>query len=116
MSHDTRIAELRGVLNAIVDPCSAAARSPTGLVDMGIVDGIEQADGAVVVRLHPTFAGCLFAPLFAGEAEQRIAALPWCRSVRVETVADDIWTEERMAPAARSRLERRRGALRSAAT
>jgi metal-sulfur cluster biosynthetic enzyme len=115
MSHEARIVELREVLNTIVDPCSAAARSPTGLVDMGIVDGIEQADGEVVVRLLPTFAGCLFAALFADEAEQRIAALPWCRSVRVETVADDVWTEERMAPAARARLEHRRSALRRAA-
>ena len=114
MSHDP-VAEVREVLNGVVDPCSAAARSPTGLVDMGIVAGVEHVSGDVVVRLLPTFAGCMFVSLFADQAEQRIGALPWCRSVRVETVADELWTEERMAPAARERLERRRRRLREAA-
>ncbi len=95
-------------LDEIVDPCSAAAGVPAGLAAMGIVDAVAIEGGSVTVRLLPTFAGCLFAGLFADEAERRIGALDWCQAIEVELAGDAVWTEERMSPV----LRRRRAQLR----
>jgi metal-sulfur cluster biosynthetic enzyme len=112
MPPDARLRELLAVLDGIVDPCSAAARVPAGLVEMGIVERAHEADGHVEVILLPTFAGCLHVALFAAEIERRVGALAWCRSVRVRTTADELWTEARMSPALRRRLAERRDAAR----
>jgi metal-sulfur cluster biosynthetic enzyme len=103
----SRRTDVVAALDEIVDPCSAAAGTPAGLVEMGIVDAVAIDGVDVTVTLLPTFAGCLFAGLFAGEAERRIRALPWCERVRVELVGDRIWTEERMSRALRERRRRR---------
>lgn len=104
----SRADEVRAALDTVVDPCSAAAGAPAGLVEMGIVDGVEVDGSAVVVRLLPTFAGCLFVGLFADEAERRVAELPWCERVTIDTVGDRVWTPDRMG----ERLRRRRAGLR----
>ena len=102
----SRRADVLAALDGIVDPCSVAAGTPAGLAEMGIVDAVAIDGDAVSVRLLPTFAGCLFAGLFAEQAEQRVGALPWCRRVDVELAGDRIWTEARMSPALRARRER----------
>jgi len=114
---EERRADALGVLNAIVDPCSAANGSPIGLADMGIIEELEVRGGHVRVRLLPTFPGCLFVGIFHEEATGRLRALDWCESVEVElaSAADAIWTEARIAPAVRERLERRRAQQRSTA-
>jgi len=98
-------------LDEIVDPCSAAAGMPAGLAAMGIVDAVAVEGGSVTVRLLPTFAGCLFAGLFADEAERRIGALAWCDGIAVELAGDAVWTEDRMSPALRRRREGLRAQL-----
>lgn len=109
--------QVRAAINDIVDPCSRATGVPIGLVEMGIVKGIEVApDGAVSVRITPTFAGCLFAGVFAPEIEERVGSLAGCASVEVELVAaTETWTEEDMSNSARLRLQKRRLALRGGA-
>ena len=104
--------EVEHLLDEIVDPCSAAARTPAGLAEMGIVERVAERDGHVEVVLLPTFAGCLHVSLFAAEIERRVGELAWCRSIRVETTADELWTEERMSPALRARLAAKRAAAR----
>ena len=108
-----RRADALGVLNGIVDPCSAANGSPIGLADMGIIEELEVSGGHVRVRLLPTFPGCLFVGIFHEEATGRLRELDWCESVEVELASaeDGVWTEARMAPAARDQLDRRRADL-----
>lgn len=108
-----RIAAVRRALDGIVDPCSAAAGEPLGLVDMGVVDEVAVEGGTVRVRLLPTSPGCLYTPVFQEEIERRLGALDWCGRVEVSFApADAVWDEGRIAPAARERLQRRRAALR----
>lgn len=107
--------EALGVANAIADPCSVAKVESIGLVDMGVVESIEVEGPRVQVRLLPAFPGCLYTGHLEIGPERRLVSLDWCEAVEVELVSsgEAIWTEERIAPAARSRLERRRAATRT---
>jgi metal-sulfur cluster biosynthetic enzyme len=108
-----RLAEVKEILNGIIDPCSAGSAVPIGLVDMGIVDTIEVEDSAVRIALLPTFAGCLFVGIFETEIERRTLGLAWCTSLSVEVIhAPTYWDESRMSDTARSRLRERRDRMR----
>jgi metal-sulfur cluster biosynthetic enzyme len=101
--------EVERLLDEVVDPCSVAAGTPIGLLAMGIVETVDVAEDAVTIRLLPTFPGCLYTGVFAGEVERQLGRLPWLRRVDVRIVTDgSIWDEDRMEPAARRRLERSR--------
>lgn len=116
MTGEGRLQEVRHALGGIVDPCSAAAGEPLSLIEMGVVDAVEVCGDVVRVRLLPTSPACLFTPLFEEEIERRVRQLAWCAAVEVTFApADAIWDEERIAPAARERLERRRARLRALA-
>jgi metal-sulfur cluster biosynthetic enzyme len=110
---DQRRADAQTALNAIVDPCSRGANLPVGIVDMGLVETLDVTGGHVHIRLMPTYPGCLFIGFFEVEATNRLKQLPWCEDVSVEqvSVAEGVWTEDRMSPAARSRLQERRARL-----
>jgi metal-sulfur cluster biosynthetic enzyme len=111
ITSDERVAELRRLLNEIVDPCSHAATMPIGLVDMGIVQQVEFEDGTARIGLLPTFPGCRFVPIFEEEIDRRVAAVPWVRRVVVNVAApDEIWDESRMTEAGRVSLAQRRRA------
>jgi metal-sulfur cluster biosynthetic enzyme len=109
-----RCAEIERVLNEIVDPCSLASGVPIGLVEMGIVDSVRVHGDNVSIRLLPTFPGCLYTAVFAGEIGRRLDGLAWPGEVEVEVMTDGrLWDEDRMSAEAQSRLravraERRR--------
>lgn len=97
--------EARAAINAIHDPCSIASKVPIGIVDMGIVHSLEVKEGRVSVTVRPTFPGCLYVGLFAQEIDRALMALPWCHGVNVALAEGaGVWSEESIAPAARSRL------------
>lgn len=99
--------EIRGVLNEIVDPCSAAAGVPVGLVDMGIVRNVEINGSALRIVLLPTFPTCRFVPIFELEVRKRLGDVDL--SVNVEVAGPDVvWDESDMVPDARRRLEESR--------
>ncbi len=92
----------------VMDPCSQASGTPMSLPDMGLVAGVTVTDGddgaRIDVTLRVTAPQCLFAPLFAVEAEDLIRALPGVVEA-VVTVSDELdWTEDDMSPRARSQL------------
>jgi metal-sulfur cluster biosynthetic enzyme len=93
-----------GVLDSVVDPCSAVAGAPAGLRDMGLVKRVE-IDGErveVVLRLtHPT---CMMGPLFLESVKQGLLALPEVEEADVTLDADFSWTEESMSEGYRARL------------
>ena len=110
---DDRVDAVNAVLNAIVDPCSAASATPIGLVDMGIIESVRVQGGDVRVGLLPTFAGCLFVGMFRLGIEEGVQALDWCDSVEVEIVhAPTYWDESRMSEDALGRLRVRREIMR----
>jgi metal-sulfur cluster biosynthetic enzyme len=106
--------DVAAALNAVIDPCSAAAGEPAGLLEMGIVQRVRIDARWVEVTLLPTFAGCLFSGLFAETITQRLDELPWCRRATVEMTAEELWTEARMSPGLARRLARRRALARAA--
>jgi metal-sulfur cluster biosynthetic enzyme len=107
----TRIEEQ---LNEIVDPCSAAAGAPAGLVDMGLIRSLDVADGEdgaevkVVVRVtHP---GCMMAPVFLAQVQGLVQELPEVATIDASLDTGFDWTERDMSPAYRERLQQVRTA------
>ncbi|CAA9273017.1 MAG: hypothetical protein AVDCRST_MAG83-3388 [uncultured Arthrobacter sp.] len=111
-------ATVRSALNAIVDPCSATAGMPAGLVDMGLVRSLEVRDGSggavVRVGIGVTEPGCLMGVPFAREAEKRLGGLPGM--VGVEVILDHAhdWEPQDMSPQYRKRHEDQRAVRRRA--
>lgn len=110
----TALAErVRALANEVHDPCSMAQGLPIGIVDMGLLLGVqlaEAAEGGVDVRLdlRVTAPGCMYTPYFERELRARVGALPEVRSLRLEWQPDLDWTPADIAPAAREKLRRRR--------
>jgi metal-sulfur cluster biosynthetic enzyme len=105
--------ELVASMNAIIDPCSAATATPAGLVDMGLLQSLEcrpTADGRFrcTVRICVTHAFCMMVGLFVHEIETRLRADARIADVQVEIDHSIIWTEERLSPEYRARLEAQR--------
>jgi metal-sulfur cluster biosynthetic enzyme len=90
-----------------VVPASTGSETPV------IKRASSEARKATACEMSCGVAGCLHVALFAAEIERRVAELARCRSIRVETTADELWTEERMSPALRTRLTGRRAAARA---
>lgn len=98
--------EIERILDEIVDPCSAAAGTTIGLVEMGLIDTLDIGDDSVTVGLLPTFPGCIYSGVFASEITRRLKALAWYSDISVVISAGDaIWDEDRMSVGARERLD-----------
>ena len=107
-----RIGEL---LNGIVDPCSAAAGAPAGLVEMGLIRTLEVAEGddglevTVVVRVtHPS---CMMAPVFLAQVQNLVHELPGVGAIHASLDTGFDWTPNDMTPEYRERLSRHRAAV-----
>lgn len=111
------VAEVRAVLNSIVDPCSAAAGVPAGLCDMGLVHAVAVRDGPagrrVEITLGVTEPGCFMVGSFAAEARSRLLALDDVDAVDLTLDEGFDWSEEAMNPAYRTRLAAHRASGRS---
>jgi metal-sulfur cluster biosynthetic enzyme len=108
------VEEVRERLNTVIDPCSAAAGAPAGLVDMGLIRAVTVCNGAdgveVNVSVRVTHPSCMMAPIFLAQVQgldlEGVSAI----HASLDTGFD--WTEEDMTPEYRSRLgERRRSSL-----
>ena len=104
--------QVRAALNEIVDPCSAAAGAPAGLVDMGLVRRIEVRAGRTGARIDVvlglTEPTCLMGFPFLRSARERLSALPEVEQVEVSLDPAFEWTPAALDPAYAERLERRR--------
>jgi metal-sulfur cluster biosynthetic enzyme len=68
------------------------------LVDLGLIYGIEIADGAVTIRMTLTTPGCPLHETILPAVEQLVGTLAGVRDVRVDLVWDPPWTPERLSP------------------
>lgn len=107
--------EVLSLLNRIIDPCSAATSLPAGLVDMGLIRGLELASldnghWSCAVKLCVTHAFCMMTGVFVNEIEKRLEAHGVFDEIKVELDYSTIWTEDLMAPAYRAQLRERRAA------
>lgn len=111
-------AEVRALLNEIIDPCSEAAGAPAGLDEMGLVEAIGIQPGprgaSVTVVIGLTQPACLMGIVFARTAEERLRELPGVAAVDVSLASGIDWTPDRISPEYARRLaevRRRRGVL-----
>lgn len=93
-------------LEEVLDPCSTFTDEPQSIVDLGLVDSVDVRDGVVEVGLLPTNQLCMYIPHMMEDIENRVTSLPGVETVSVETVADKVWTQERMTAEARSKRKR----------
>lgn len=97
---------IRAQLDEVLDPCSTFTDRPQSIVDLGLVDGVTIEDGDVTVSLLPTNQLCMYIPHMSEDIETKVSELPAVDSVSVETVADKVWTQDRMTDdASREREE-----------
>ena len=115
---------IRALANEIVDPCSAAQAIPVGLVDMGLLLGVDVAPAAaggagagapgavdVTLRLRVTNPGCFYVVFFERELRARIKALPEVASLALQWDDAWDWTPDEIAPHVRDQLAERRRML-----
>ena len=72
------------------------------LVELGVIRGVEVADGRVRVDFTPTFLGCPAVEVMQSAMAERIRELGAEPEVRV--VADDSWSTDRITPEGREKL------------
>jgi metal-sulfur cluster biosynthetic enzyme len=102
--------EIYEALGTVHDTCSLFNGTNLDIVEMGLVHDVEQEGGMVRVRLLLTDPMCLYVFEMRAQIVDALEALPGVDAVEVEPVAGKLWWPERMAPAARERLEHLRQA------
>ena len=78
---------------------------PVNLVDLGVIYGIAEHDGVVVVDLTFTAMGCPASEFILEDVRERLLREPGVNEVRVNIVWDPPWTTGRMTQAGRDALE-----------
>ena len=92
---------IAAALGRVVDP-----EMSLGIVDLGLVYGVDARDGAVRVRLTMTSAACPVTDLIVDEVVDELrAALGDGCEVDVDVVWEPPWSPERMSARARRALE-----------
>src|SRR5262245_6655917 len=97
-------------LRRVYDTCSVLNGPRLDIVEMGLVEEVEIRAGAVQVRLLLTDPMCVYLFELRARIIDAVSELPGVAAVDVEPVAGKLRWPERMGPAARERLERRRRA------
>jgi metal-sulfur cluster biosynthetic enzyme len=104
VSSDELRARVLATMNTIVDPCSSGIGMPTGIVDLGLIDGLEIHEGRVEITLITTAPHCMFVGMFKEQIEQRIGVIAGVEFVHVTMNYEAMWDEARMSEVARARL------------
>jgi metal-sulfur cluster biosynthetic enzyme len=111
-------ADVRRILDTIVDPCSRAAGAPAGISEMGMVPDItitpsEGNKSDVRVHLIVTHPFCMMSNLFVKEIIERLGAEDWVGKAEVDFDPGMLWTPDRMSPDYAERLEAARAKRRA---
>jgi metal-sulfur cluster biosynthetic enzyme len=83
-------AEIEAALRAVDDP-----EYPISIVDMGLVRGVEFADGRAVVKLTYTSMGCPCQDLIKGDVRAALLALDGVEQVEIEECFEE-WRRDHM--------------------
>jgi metal-sulfur cluster biosynthetic enzyme len=78
---------------------------PVNLVDLGVIYGIVESDGVVVVDLTFTAMGCPASDFILDDVRDRLLREAGIQEVRVNVVWDPPWTAARMTQDGRDALE-----------
>lgn len=83
-------------LDTVKDPCMSAAGLDLSIVDLGLIYGVEVADGAVNVEMTFTEIGCVFTHVIGSGVYDAVEALPGVERVELTPRWLPIWTEDRL--------------------
>jgi metal-sulfur cluster biosynthetic enzyme len=78
---------------------------PVSLVDLGVIYGVREADGVVVVDLTFTAMGCPASEFIIDDVRERLLRESGVREVTINVVWDPPWTAARMTEAGRDALD-----------
>lgn len=92
---------VRKLINEVIDPCSVVAGAPVGLVDFGLLRGIDLKQAPdhtwkVTVRLTLTEPGCMMGGPFAMRIREKLSSLHQVALVDVRIVSSGLWSEASM--------------------
>lgn len=91
-------------LSQVVDPCSIATGRPISLLDMGLVEDVEIAEGEATIVLWPTSPVCMQMPLIRDAVESTVREVVGIERVRCRVDVDSEWLPSRMATHVRLEL------------
>ncbi len=86
-------------LREIFDP-----EIPVNIYDLGLIYGVDIAEGHVVITMTLTTPHCPVAESMPGEVEMRVSAVPGVGSVEVNLVWDPPWDPAKMSDEAKLEL------------
>ena len=92
---------LRAALGEVLDP-----ELPISLVELGLVYGVDFADGTARVDLTFTATACPCMDFIKQDVRDRIGSEPWVDAVEINEVWDPPWTTARISEAGRRKLGR----------
>lgn len=87
------------VLRTCFDP-----EIPVNIVDLGLIYDVDVSDSKVAVKMTLTAPGCGMGTIIAGEARQKILALPDVEEASVDLVWDPPWNPSMISEQAREKL------------
>jgi metal-sulfur cluster biosynthetic enzyme len=90
-------------LREVYDPC--CADRGISIVDMGVVEDVRVDGSHVAVDLVLTSGWCPFVASMSSSIPDALKDVEGVESVDVQVVWDPVWTMDRLAPAAREKLE-----------
>jgi ring-1,2-phenylacetyl-CoA epoxidase subunit PaaD len=91
--------QILAALDAVKDPEIPVV----SIVEMGLIAEVEVREGAVRVKITPTFAGCPAVDVMRAEAERRLRELGM-PEVTVEVTFDPPWDSNRISAEGRRKL------------
>ena len=77
---------------------------PVNIVDLGLVYGVQVADGAVHVQMTLTAMGCPAHGMISQNVQAELEKIPGVTDAQVEIVWDPPWEPSRMSEEARRKL------------
>lgn len=113
---DVDLARVNEALQEVIDPCSVGRGVAAGLVDMGMVKGVELGctpDGGnvITVELRTTSPACTFQPYFEQQVRDRLVAFDDLDEVRIAWNSEFDWSDDDMSSALKQRLREKRQSL-----
>lgn len=116
MSSENLSGRVRAAVNDVSDPCSVSQGLPTGLVDMGLLCGVELSDSSegqqdVSIELRLTAPGCLYAIYFEREIRERLDAMSDVGQIEIDFSREFDWSPDDIAPHIQRQLKERRERL-----
>jgi metal-sulfur cluster biosynthetic enzyme len=95
----SRIDSILDCLRQVPEPCSLLMRSPTNIVDMGLVESIVETEGRLHIELVLTDASCVHFSGMSTYINDVLKQIDGVNEVVVTPSRTTIWTPDRMAPA-----------------